>query len=51
MSINNFGRNITLTAGNCYAPRTEAEVLEILNRHRGAQIRCRGRLHFLESGD
>ena len=41
----NFGGNIELSSESLYAPRTEAEVLEILERHRGQSIRAVGRLH------
>lgn len=45
MATSNFGRNVVITPTTKYTPRTEEEVLEILNRHRGQQIRCVGRLH------
>src|ERR1051326_8629908 len=43
--INNFGRNVAFAPKRFYAPRSEAEVLEILSRHRGERIRCIGALH------
>lgn len=45
MAMSNFGRNILIIPTTKYTPRTEEEVLEILNRHQGEQIRCVGRLH------
>jgi len=44
-ALQNFGRNQTIQPVAYYEPRTEAEVLELLNRHRGEQIRVIGRLH------
>jgi hypothetical protein len=41
----NFGRNLLLNPAADYTPRTEQDVLRILERHRGQQIRCCGRLH------
>lgn len=43
--LQNFGRNLDLYPTAYYEPRTEREVLEILNRHRGEQLRAIGRLH------
>lgn len=55
MPILNFGRNVTISPRRIYTPRTEQEVLEILDRHRGDRIRCIGRRHswsrVLESDD
>lgn len=45
MAVSNFGRNVLIDPTTKYTPRTEEEVLEILNRHQGEQIRCVGRLH------
>lgn len=45
MQRQNFGGNIQLTPKTAYAPASEQEVLEILDRHRGRRIRCVGRLH------
>ncbi|MCA9081435.1 MAG: FAD-binding protein [Planctomycetaceae bacterium] len=45
MSRWNFGHNVLVQPSVCYTPATEAEVLEILDRHRGQRIRCCGRLH------
>lgn len=41
----NFGRNITLNPRVMHAPRSEQEVIEILNANKGSRIRCIGRLH------
>lgn len=43
--IENFGGNLRFTPTAFYTPKSEAEVLEILNRHRGQPIRVMGRLH------
>jgi FAD/FMN-containing dehydrogenase len=43
--IDNFGGNVSFTPARFYAPRSEAEVVEILARHRGERIRCIGSLH------
>lgn len=45
MQITNFGKNICFTPTTRYSPRSEREVLEILEKHRGQTIRCIGRLH------
>jgi hypothetical protein len=45
MQTENFGRNIQLAAVDTYTPGSESEVLEILNRNKGRNIRCVGRLH------
>jgi hypothetical protein len=44
-SIRNFGGNINFIAGYSYAPRTEEEVLEVLDRHSTGKIRVAGALH------
>lgn len=41
----NFGGNIRLASQVCYVPANEAEVLEVLRRHSGEEIRAVGRLH------
>lgn len=41
----NFGRNIEINSKLFFTPKTEAEVLEILNQHKGHSFRCIGRLH------
>jgi FAD/FMN-containing dehydrogenase len=41
----NFGRNVRFRPRAAYAPRSEAELLAILARHRGERIRAIGRLH------
>jgi FAD/FMN-containing dehydrogenase len=43
--IENFGGNIQFTPQQIYAPRTEADVLEILNYHSGGKIRPVAGLH------
>ena len=43
--IENFGRNVRFTPATFYEPKSEAEVLEILDRHKGEAIRVMGRLH------
>ena len=43
--IANFGRNVVFRPTDFYAPRSEEEVLAVLDRHRGRQVRCMGRLH------
>jgi FAD/FMN-containing dehydrogenase len=43
--IHNFGRNVAFEPAVILTPRSEAEVLEILARHRGRNIRVVGRLH------
>jgi len=43
--LENFGGNIQFTPQQIYAPRTEADVLEILNYHGGGRIRPVGGLH------
>jgi L-gulono-1,4-lactone dehydrogenase len=43
--VTNFGGNTTFQPAVRYAPRTEAELLDILSRHRGRRIRAIGRLH------
>jgi hypothetical protein len=45
MEITNFGQNVLVHPQQTYTPRSEQEVVEILNRHRGQRIRCVGRLH------
>jgi FAD/FMN-containing dehydrogenase len=44
-SRTNFGANLVLSPATLYAPKSEAEVLDILARHRGESIRAVGRLH------
>jgi L-gulonolactone oxidase len=43
--MRNFGKNVLINPRHQYAPRTEQEVLEILSRHRGGQIRVQGAGH------
>ena len=44
-AIYNFGRNQVLRPASFYEPGSAQEVLEILDRHRGEQIRAIGSLH------
>jgi hypothetical protein len=44
-TITNFGANFHLKPAAYYEPENESQVLEILDRHRGAQIRGVGSLH------
>ena len=41
----NFGRNVQIDSDSYFTPKTEAEVLAILNQVKGRSIRCMGRLH------
>jgi len=43
--VENFGGNLSFRPAHQYTPRSEAEVLEILSRHRGDRIKVVGRLH------
>ena len=43
--IVNFGGNVSFTPRHRYAPRSEAEVLEVLDRHAGGAIRVVASLH------
>jgi len=43
--IVNFGGNVSFTPRHRYAPHSEAEVLEILDRHAGGTIRVIASLH------
>ncbi|MGH8606122.1 MAG: D-arabinono-1,4-lactone oxidase [Gammaproteobacteria bacterium] len=45
MRITNFGGNVSFTPRHWYAPRNEAEVLDLLNKHAGAKIRVVASLH------
>jgi hypothetical protein len=44
-AVTNFGRNVRFTPRHYYAPRTEEEVLQILERHATGRIRVVGSLH------
>ena len=44
-TVTNFGRNLSFRPAAVYAPRSEAEVLDLLRAHRGRRIRAVGRLH------
>ena len=48
--IANFGRNICFQPRHLYTPRTEDEVLRILNEHRGGTIRAVGARHSWNPG-
>jgi len=43
--LTNFGQNVEFTPAYRYAPRSEAELLDILRNHSGRKIRAVGRLH------
>ncbi|MCA9216189.1 MAG: FAD-binding protein [Planctomycetales bacterium] len=43
--IENFGRNVRFRPNRVYTPKSEKELLEILDRHAGEQIRVGGSLH------
>lgn len=43
--IENFGRNVTVTASKIGCPRSEDELLQFLDANRGIKIRAIGRLH------
>lgn len=43
--MHNFGKNVVYEPRHRYTPRTEEEVLAILARHRGGQIRVQGSGH------
>src|SRR5579859_5134761 len=45
MAIVNFGGNVVFTPRQVYTPATEAEVLDILDRHAGGRIRVVASLH------
>ena len=49
-SISNFGGNIRFTPRHRYEPRTEDEVLRILNEHRAGTIRVLGAGHSWNPG-
>jgi hypothetical protein len=44
-TITNFGGNVSFSPRHVYRPRSEAEVLEILKKHRGQRIRAAGSKH------
>ena len=43
--VSNFGRNVEFRPLATYSPTSEDELIEILNHHRGEEIRAVGRLH------
>lgn len=46
----NFGRDIQFTPRHYYAPTTEAQVLELLDRHAHGKVRVVGALHSWNGG-
>lgn len=44
-TLHNFGANVNFSPRACFVPENEAEVLQILDAHRGRNIRVVGRLH------
>ena len=48
--VTNFGGNVRFAPRHAYEPRTEAEVLEILDRHAGGKVRVVGALHSWNPG-
>lgn len=44
-TLRNFGQNLSIRPTAYYEPRDEREVLTILDRHRGEQVRAVGSLH------
>ncbi len=48
--ISNFGKNICFQPRRLYAPRTDDEILQILNDHRGGAIRVVGAGHSWNPG-
>src|ERR1035438_4838092 len=44
-TVTNFGRNVVFQPRHHYAPRDEAEILAILNRHAKGKIRVMGSRH------
>lgn len=43
--IENFGRNLKITAPKIFLPCSEAELLEFLDANRNSKVRAIGRLH------
>lgn len=41
----NFGRNVSFDARDCFEPRTEQEVLDLLKEYKGRRFRAIGALH------
>ncbi len=48
--IKNFGHNVSFQPKHYYRPKTEKEVLEILNRHKDGKIRVGGGFHAWNGG-
>ena len=48
--VTNFGRTVTFTPCRAYAPATEAEVLEVLDRHARGKVRVVGARHSWNDG-
>ncbi len=55
MHQTNFGQNLQIAPQHFYTPKSDSEIIGILNRHKGQRIRCVGRRHswskVLESDD
>ena len=49
-AISNFGGNVSFTPRRSYRPRSEEEVLRILERHRGGTVRVLGAGHSWNPG-
>lgn len=43
--ISNFGQNVTFSPKYTYKPKSEQDVLDILNKHKNGKIRAMGSLH------
>lgn len=50
MAVENFGRNIRFTPKVLYRPRSEAEVLRVLEAHRRGTVRAVGARHSWNAG-
>ena len=50
MNVSNFGRNICFLPGGRYQPRSEEEVLRILDEHRNGTVRVIGAGHSWNGG-
>lgn len=50
MRIKNFGKNVDFTPKYYYEPKSEDEILDILNKHKGEQIRAVGSGHAWSKG-
>lgn len=45
MAIWNFGKNVCLQPAHFFEPKSESELLDVMQQHRGKKIRAIGRLH------